>query len=417
MGTAKKYDIAVIGGGAAGCSVARVLDQLGHSVVIISSTRCQVAYEGFSERVMQGLKRLNFQRAVSSVGPCVQRIVSWSDRTSSVNHEYVVERNAFDKALRADMIALGIPVIVGRVKKLLRNKNEWRITGRGENEKSISLKASYIIEARGRRSPVGKGRRLRGPATTALARLWRVDHNRAGTAAASYQDGWAWYASQGDGIAAVQIEVSACEGDLPARSKLEDFYQRQIENVSEAKDWLAGANPEGPVRARYATPCFCTELFEDGLIRVGDAALAGDPLSGQGVFEGVAGAFAAGAVINTILRQPQKAKLARTFYNERAETTFLRHVRTGRDFYRREERWSDSAFWQARVDFPDNEPAHASPLAASAGVEQRPVVEDGFIVNRDVVVTPDHPRGIYQVAGVPVASLLKHLNEEDETIG
>ena len=420
MGTANKYDIAVLGGGAAGCCTARVLSQLGHSVVIISSTRRQVAFEGFSERVMQGLQRLGFEQAVQSVGPCVQRVVSWNANTSAVNHEYVVERNAFDKALRADMVALGIPVIAGRVQKLhrdRRDKNEWLITGRGENAGNISLQASFVVEARGRRSPVGKGHRMRGPATTALSRMWRLDHNRPGTAAASYRGGWAWYASAGDGLAAVQVEVSARDGELPPRGELENFYERQIEGVLEARGWLKGAKPEGPIRARFATPCFHTELFEDGLIRVGDAALAGDPLSGQGVFEGVAGAFAAGAVINTILRQPRNADLARSFYNERAETTFLRHVRTGRDFYRLEERWANAPFWHARANYPDNQPAHASPLASTAGVEQRPVVEDGFIVRRDVVVTPDHPRGIFQIAGVPVASLLKHLNDNDERDG
>lgn len=363
---------------------------------------------------MQGLARLGFQRAYGVVGPCVKRVVSWNGETSSINHEYVVERNAFDKALREDIAALGIPVIAGRVKNLEREDGEWQVQVRGENGKTIFINASYVVEARGRRSPVGEGKRLRGPATTALSQLWRLDHREAATAAASYENGWAWYASAGDGVAAVQIEVSANDGDMPAKNQLEDFYSEQIKNIKEAENWLKGATPVGPVRARYATPCFHTSLVEDGLIRVGDAALAGDPLSGQGVFEGIAGAFAAGAVVNTILRKPSRTDLAKEFYNERAESTFLRHVRTGRDFYRREERWADSPFWQARVNFPDNEPAHLSPLAAAAGVEQRPVVEDGFIVSRDVVVTPDHPRGIFQVAGVPVAPLLRHLNEESE---
>lgn len=358
---------------------------------------------------MQGLSRLGFDRAIGTVGPCVKRVVSWKGETSSINHEYVVERNAFDKALRDDVVSLGISIIAGRVENIKHSDDGWKINVSGENNKSQIVNASFIVEARGRRSPVGEGKRLRGPETTALTRFWRLDHNVAGTAAASYKDGWAWYASAGDGRAAVQIEVST--DIVPSRAELEVFYDTQIADVAETRDWLGNAKSEGPVRARYATPCFHTNLIEDGLIRVGDAALAGDPLSGQGVFESVAGAFAAGAVINTILHKPGNASLAKEFYNDRAETTFLRHVRTGRDFYRREERWANAPFWRDRVGFPDNEPAHASPLTARAEVKQRPVVEDGFIVCRDVIVTPDHPRGIFQVAGVPVARLLRNVNE------
>lgn len=34
---------------------------------------------------------------------------------------------------------------------------------------------------------------------------------------------------------------------------------------------------------------------------------------------------------------------------------------------------------------------------------------DGFITLQEVIVTPDHPRGIWRVAGVPLVPLLRAL--------
>ena len=73
-----------------------------------------------------------------------------------------------------------------------------------------------MVEARGRRSP---GRRLRGPATTALGRLFAGVPARARTAVAGFRGGWAWYAAAGDGTGFVQIVLPSAE-PLPARAAL-----------------------------------------------------------------------------------------------------------------------------------------------------------------------------------------------------
>jgi len=40
------------------------------------------------------------------------------------------------------------------------------------------------------------------------------------------------------------------------------------------------------------------------------------------------------------------------------------------------------------------------------------VVSDGLIVERRVAVTPDQPRGIWQVDSVPLAELIDHLRAD-----
>lgn len=54
-----------------------------------------------------------------------------------------------------------------------------------------------------------------------------------------------------------------------------------------------------------------------GDLAVGDAALALDPLSSQGVAAALRGAAQAAAVVHTRLRAPEHAALANAFYRDR----------------------------------------------------------------------------------------------------
>jgi hypothetical protein len=177
--------------------------------------------------------------------------------------------------------------------------------------------------------------------------------------------------------------------------------------VPPARAWLEGGSPCSPVSVRHAGTSRAQVLLEPARIRIGDAALALDPLSGHGVFEALATATAAVPVVTTLLRRPADAALAQAFYEERVEQAFLRFARTARDFYRLEERWHDVPFWQARRGWPDDLPAHPSRFAAAPQLRTKPVIEDGFVVAREVIVTADHPRGVFMVDGVPLVPLLR----------
>ena len=150
-------------------------------------------------------------------------------------------------------------------------------------------------------------------------------------------------------------------------------------------------------------------LVGDNWIRVGDAAMAVDPLSGNGIFQALSSALQAPAVIGTLLHAPASATLAQRFHRERIENLFYRFARIGRDFYLQESRWSDHPFWQARRYWPDAEPIHAGTSPGEVRVARRPVVLDGRIVEDEVVVTPDQPLGVWHLNGVKLAPLVRAL--------
>jgi hypothetical protein len=372
------------------------LAALGHSVRLLTTPR-RPTVEGLSERVLQALEASGCRRALAAIGPAVRREASWNGAISAANREWVVARAAFDAALLEDAAAGGVEIVRGPVAGLGRSAAGWTVrTGRGQD-----FESSWLVEARGRRAP---GRRLRGPATTALGRMFEGVPAKARTAVAGFADGWAWYASTGDRRGALQI-VLASAAPLPARRNLSAFFERRCAEIAEVQGWLGSGRGSGEISARHAEISRAASPLAERLIRVGDAALAMDPLSGHGVFEALASAKAAVPAVNTMLRRPAGAALARAFYEERVGLGFERFARIGRDFYALEGRFADREFWRERRLWPDDAPAHAP--AGVPVIALKPVIEDDLIVERAVLVSPDQPRGVWQVEGVPVVALLE----------
>ncbi|MGO1273071.1 MAG: flavin-dependent monooxygenase QhpG, partial [Pseudomonas helleri] len=128
-----------------------------------------------------------------------------------------------------------------------------------------------------------------------------------------------------------------------------------------------------------------------------------------GIFQSLSSALQAPAVINTLLRKPERAALAQRFHQQRVEQLFMRFARIGRDFYAEEQRWAQQPFWTARRHWPDSQIAHAEADFAALRIERAPVLRDGFVDEADVVISPDQPLGIWHVQGVEVAPVLRRL--------
>jgi len=389
-----RVDILVAGGGPAGCAAALALARAGFEVVLVTAPRRPLVAEGLSARVVRFFEQPGYERTRASLGPRVRREASWNGRVTSANVEWVVEREAFDRALLDDVAAIGIRVAIASLRELRRIDGAWHAQAGGQ-----AWRAGFLVEARGRRAP---GRRRHGPAAVALAQSWSGVPPRACTAVAPFDGGFAWFASEGHGRGSLQFIVAP-----PGRAERATPLAALLASVPPARTWLEGASPCSPVTVRHAGTSRSQTPLEPGRIRIGDAALALDPLSGHGVFESLASATAAVPVVTTLVRRPADAALAQAFYEERVERAFLRFARTARDFYRLEERWQEAPFWRARRDWPDDLPAHPAPSADAPQIRTKPVIEDGFVVAREVMVTADHPRGVFMVDGVPLVPLLR----------
>jgi 2-polyprenyl-6-methoxyphenol hydroxylase-like FAD-dependent oxidoreductase len=400
-------DIVILGAGPAGAAVALGLKRLGHGVKLISEWRRFAALEGVSVRVLEALRGAGLHQALAQAALPSQRQVNWNGQQHAQNIEYLLDRPVFDRGLREDLRLAGVELIEGRVLTVQSSTNGHRIEIDGREP----LLAPFLVEARGRQAPaIGKG--LRGPETVSLLNRWQGSRGSTASAVESLEDGWAWMARRADGQCYWQWTVDVASAGLPGKAMLLDYCRQRRQGSKLAAAFFAGeAESDLQLHARSSTAILSPQVCGENWIRVGDAAMAVDPLSGNGIFQSLSSALQAPAVINTLLCKPERAALAQRFHQQRVEQLFLRFARIGRDFYADEQRWPDQPFWQARRSWPDAEVAHAEADFNALRIERAPVLRDGLVDEAEVVITVDQPLGIWHVHGIEVAALVQRLRQ------
>lgn len=400
--------ILILGAGPAGAAVALGLRRLGHAVMLVSEWRRFAALEGVSQRVLEALRSAGLNHALANATLPSQRQVAWNGQQHAQNIEFLLDRPTFDRGLREDLRLAGVEVIEGRILNVHSSADGHRV----ELDGGQRLTADFLVEARGRQAPAS-GRGPRGPETVSLLNRWQGTPGVTASAVESLEDGWAWMARRDDGQCYWQWTVDVASAQLPGKAQLLDYCRARRQASDFAQAFFAGGQEsELQLHARSSTAILAPQVCGDNWIRVGDAAMAVDPLSGNGIFQSLSSALQAPAVINTLLRKPERAALAQRFHRQRVEQLFLRFARIGRDFYADEQRWLDQPFWQARRQWPDAEVAHASADFAALRIERMPVLRDGFVDEAEVVITADQPLGIWHVQGIELAPLVRRLSDE-----
>ncbi|WGV20098.1 tryptophan 7-halogenase [Pseudomonas putida] len=394
--------IVVLGAGPAGAATAVGLRRLGYAVTVVSDWRRFAAVEGVSQRVLEGLRHAGLGGALSQAAMPASRQVRWNGQHLQMNQEFLLDRQRFDRALRGDLQRAGVSVVEGRVREVAHEGGH-----RVRLEDGQVLEADFLVEARGRQAPLAADR-LRGPETVSLLNVWQGSPGAPASAVESLADGWAWMARLEDGRCYWQVTLDAA--GLPGKAGLADYCAARrgcSTLVAELFDQQALAPAQ--VHARSSTAILAGECVGQDWIRVGDAAMAVDPLSGNGIFQSLSSALQAPVVINTLLRRPERAELARQFHQQRVEQLFLRFARIGRDFYGQEQSRAGQPFWDQRQGWPDAQPMHLAADWNAVRVERRPVLRDGLVDEAEVVVTADQPLGVWHLQGVELAPLVQRI--------
>ena len=396
--------IVVLGAGPAGVATAIGLRRLGYPVTVVSDWRRFAALEGVSQRVLDGLRHAGLGGALSEAAMPATRQVRWNGQHLQLNQEFLLDRQRFDRALRDDLLRTGARLIEKRVREVSRAGGH-----RVRLEDGQVLEADFLVEARGRQAPLASDR-LRGPETVSLLNLWQGSAGAPASAVESLDDGWAWMARLADGRCYWQVTLDA-EG-LPGKAALAEYCARRRGHSALVAE-LFGVQALQPaqVHARSSTAILAGECSGADWLRVGDAAMAVDPLSGNGIFQSLSSALQAPVVINTMLRRPARASLARHFHQQRIEQLFLRFARIGRDFYAQEQGKAEQPFWARRQGWPDAQPLHLAADWQTLRVERRPVLHDGLVDEAEVVVTADQPLGIWHVQGIELAPLVREIHK------
>jgi menaquinone-9 beta-reductase len=402
------HDVLVIGAGPAGSVVAGRLAAAGARVALVGAA-ARAGWEGLSRRSVALLAEAGLESCIID-GPFA-RSGEWGER-SVEGTEWLIERRALADGLRARARAAGADDRRDTVTSLWWEGGQWR----GLTRAGGSLAAAQVIDARGRRGP-----ERHGPLLLAVGRQFRTGFRAAaealavpGTHVHATDFGWCWWASRADalwvqvvgkprsGRPAAWIAAAAAQVPALARALEESIPDGNL--VARPAHARLGLTVRGAARdtARDTTRW-----------RVGDAALALDPLSGQGVYEALRGARLVATAVQSVMRGGDGPP-AHRFVAERQEESWTSGVRTAAAFYL--ENAARGAFWSQTLTayqrlLPSAAPADAP---AAARVERRPVLCGDRILERDVIVTPRHPRGVWHVADVPLVSLKGYLESAEQ---
>jgi len=403
------HHIVIAGAGPAGAIAALGLARLNYQVTVITKPRGFDCCEGISERVVQAFVTQAAHHALQVIPTPSPRSVHWNGAHSMANTERLVSRQALDRALQKDMNDAGIGVIEGQLVSWRESSDNVDIVFQTKADQQQTLSGDFFVDARGRSASAKGQARLKGPETLSLLLKWQAAPGRQQSMAASLQDGWAWLARLDSGECYTQVTLSSADRQLPAKDHLEEFVLGQLRQVTGFEAFVADAHIGGAVTARSSTAILNCDPVTERSLRIGDAAMAVDPLSGNGIFQSLSTALSAPAVINTILNRPADKHVAQQFYRERVNHSFMRFARMGRDFYRLEHQWPNSGFWQQRTQWPDTHPAHEPIAPDKITIERKAVIHGGFIEATEVVITPDQPLGIWHLDGVELAPLVREL--------
>ncbi|WP_193073950.1 NAD(P)/FAD-dependent oxidoreductase [Pseudomonas sp. FME51] len=404
----RKQRIAVLGAGPAGAAAALGLLRMGYDVRVISDWRRFNAVEGISERVLQALYGAGLQRASAVAMPAATREVYWAGARQLRNRELLLNRQHFDRALREDLRQAGIMLIEARVLAIDERKTDTSLQLDGADD----LDVDFIVDARGRQAP-RSGDAARGPETLSLLCRWEGAPGEAASAVESMESGWCWLARLADGQQYWQWTFDARQADMPGKTELAAWCAAQRVGTH-----LAGSfYPIEPgvaveLKARSSTCTLASDLCTLRSIRIGDAAMAADPLSGNGIFQSLSSALQAPAVVNTLLCHPADATLAQSFHRRRVTELFYRFARLGRDFYRQVEAEPHQRFWLDRQHWPDQQDTHAAVTRERVTTDWAPVIAGSRISKARVVITPDQPLGIWHLNGVELAPLVDALRDQ-----
>jgi flavin-dependent dehydrogenase len=307
-------DFLVIGGGPAGCAFAILAARAGASVVLVERDDYQQVRPGehLAGRVRPMLDALQVPRGgasgMAALSPGI--LSTWSGDESAMKcygatgqaSGLCVIRHRFDELLcrsageaGATVVARGKPVLVERLATRM-----WEITIADARGRTERIAARSLVDASGRSALLARGqgaRRINHGDLMAVVRWFDIgDPPPRGGAMLTVESsphGW-WSLSVVADRTLVATLYTSMSMVRSAGVTPEDWYAQAFDTTPGIARIVSACRPTvHTTRVCRACPSRSSRLFGDGWIAIGDAAIAFDPLAGQGVALALETAFRA----------------------------------------------------------------------------------------------------------------------------
>lgn len=416
------WDVAIVGAGPAGSILALRLAQLGHRVLLLERARFPRRHLG--ESLTPGVKPLLQSCGAESALPAgdaraVDRIqVSWGSDPGPRNDPppggYIVDRAGFDQHLLKLAQAAGVHVLQPAHLECRRwTGRRWGLEIAGSGQR-IFAEARMLADASGRARALGGHRRSVAPATVALYAYWRGNSLPRYPIMEAGRNSWSWGVPLPDGSYNTLVFVDREALLHPKRAPLSAWFEERLSEFRLFPD-IRNAQRWGPVRAMDATPYLTDPVGSPRCLRIGDAAVAIDPLSSSGVQKAVQAALAGAVVLHTMLRRPDDGALALQFHRDSVLRTSRRHREWARGFYATVAAHNPDPFWTARAkdastprpefSIPGN-PSMLLTRSPAVSIRPEPVLGAEFVERRAAVLHPDWDGPVAFLGGRELAPLV-----------
>ena len=331
--TPEACDVAVIGGGPAGSTVAALLARRGHRVIALEKARHPRFHIGESLLPMNlpVFERLGVLDKVRALGVFKAGADFEADNPRGYNtfafaraigksppHAYQVWRQDFDRMLYQHARECGADAREGHevTAVLQQGPRATRLEVRTDDGRSYCLQARYLVDASGRDAFLAAKRKLRRKnrqhQSAAIFGHFRGAASRSGEDAGNisiyrFDHGWMWMIPLPDGVMSV--------GAVCRPEYLKQRKGRTVEYLLDTLKQSAGlwrrmerAELIGEVRVTGNYSYDSTSMGGPGWVLVGDAFAFLDPVFSSGVYLAMSGAETAAAVVDTALKEPRREK-------------------------------------------------------------------------------------------------------------
>ncbi len=321
----------MIGGGPGGSTIAALLAERGHDVVVIEKDRHPRFHIGESLLPLNLplFDRLGVRDAVESIAMMKHgaqfcsaehgRSLTFDFGTQldpSWPYAYQVRRSEFDHLLLRHSAARGARVHEGtRVTAVEFGADEVAVTTAGDDGVAGRLGARFLVDASGRDTflagKLGLKRRNEKHSSAAVFGHFTGAERLPGRAAGNisifwFPHGWMWFIPLRDGTTSVgavcwPYYLKTRTGDLT------EFFRATIALSPELSGRLRSAELTGPATATGNYSYYADRMAGDRYILVGDAYGFVDPVFSSGVYLAMTGAFLGADVVDGCLRDPRAA--------------------------------------------------------------------------------------------------------------
>jgi flavin-dependent dehydrogenase len=428
---AQRVDVCIIGAGPAGSALAIRLAQLGHDVCVVERTPFPRPHIGESLRpgIWPELELLGVIDHVAAAGfwPCRTSLARWQHDVAERRHSgtaegLLVDRGRFDALLLDAARACGARVMQpAALRARTLHDQGWRLDV--ESADGVrTINAAFLVDASGRSGVLRGDKRRCSDRTLAVYGYWRGStlpdepSIEAGAAA------WYWGVPLPDGTYNAMVFLDAADFRCQRMPSLSATYKALIDR----SDLMAACRDVrlcGPVRLTDATPYLDWDSIAPRCIKIGEAALALDPLSSSGVQKAINTALTGAVVINTLLRRPEHADTACRFYTGNLIEASDRHRRWAAGYYALAAAARPGQFWQTRATSATPEPQKVAPLADAIDLQDNlavslspeatlvpePCIVDDFVALKSALRHPCLERPVAFLGNWEMAALLRPL--------